>query len=688
MTSSMSNEEMQLRSCDQLHFIQAIRDGEVKKVVNVSRGRLTLMFKTLDEIYGFPVTKRTVSTSRTCSRKKLHASQFDPKKVKVEVPDRLNRTDNGPSDFDLFGDVNEGDDDLDDLTLDNMTLSQIKERSQMKKRKRSTSAADNGKNGAGFDDKKGCSNTQLGEDDDELEEPLIKLKSKLRKNIRRGKKKSKKKDVTASSGNAIVVVKTEQTWSEHSSVEPDWDLDLPVPLAIKVEVPEDYHAGHEMMAFLLGDSSVVDNEQEAYYLCAREELKQADEYISDIEGSSPESPFKDTEEDECKSTSREAVLTANTLELRNCLEDLQSEPKEEECIPNGGFGSDADDGSLQSDEERIPILKSSPHIELADAKSPFNIETSSTISSIDESTTLHCDVNPTPGITVSSVSTADGLSLSEDELSQMACVDVAKICLEDIPPSAAVEEHITSERAENKELPKLQHTFRRLFSTRKVISPTSQERLCKSMRSDELSDDEVYKCRGKLYLRAQRAEKIRSVETMEHVKRGELTGNFKKQKPDRIGLSPLGIQKVRQISSLATSRMNAECNSMRSPSENAIAFSQRQMQDIENLTTKLMVELKSVKEIAEEASLSGAGVVTASKYDADEVRARIENATRVEETAKRWLSMMARDCKRFCKIMKFTENGRCAPGTVAQKERKKVRFADEAGRKLHHVQYI
>lgn len=29
----------------------------------------------------------------------------------------------------------------------------------------------------------------------------------------------------------------------------------------------------------------------------------------------------------------------------------------------------------------------------------------------------------------------------------------------------------------------------------------------------------------------------------------------------------------------------------------------------------------------------------------------IKNATRIEESTKKWLSMMARDCNRFCKIM-------------------------------------
>lgn len=34
-----------------------------------------------------------------------------------------------------------------------------------------------------------------------------------------------------------------------------------------------------------------------------------------------------------------------------------------------------------------------------------------------------------------------------------------------------------------------------------------------------------------------------------------------------------------------------------------------------------------------------------------QTRRAIKNATRLEESTGRWLSMMARDCNRFCKIM-------------------------------------
>lgn len=53
--------------------------------------------------------------------------------------------------------------------------------------------------------------------------------------------------------------------------------------------------------------------------------------------------------------------------------------------------------------------------------------------------------------------------------------------------------------------------------------------------------------------------------------------------------------------------------------ERAVAFSQRQMQDIESIAVKLMTELKSMKDIVEEKVLHEAYRCTSMKNDADEV---------------------------------------------------------------------
>lgn len=72
---------------------------------------------------------------------------------------------------------------------------------------------------------------------------------------------------------------------------------------------------------------------------------------------------------------------------------------------------------------------------------------------------------------------------------------------------------------------------------------------------------------------------------------------------------PKGSSKASQISTGCTS----------SCSKSAIAFSQRQMQDIESLATKLTSELKTMKEIAEERLLSAACPNTSLRYNTNKV---------------------------------------------------------------------
>ncbi|KAK9271349.1 hypothetical protein L1049_026939 [Liquidambar formosana] len=112
------------------------------------------------------------------------------------------------------------------------------------------------------------------------------------------------------------------------------------------------------------------------------------------------------------------------------------------------------------------------------------------------------------------------------------------------------------------------------------------------------------------------------------------------------------------------------------------------MHDIESLAMKLTTELKSMKDIVAETLHADAVPATSLKDNVDEIRMAIENATKMEETARRWLSMMARDCNRFCKIMRLTEKGTTDSGNTTHKERKKITFADEAGGKLCHVKFF
>lgn len=66
-------------------------------------------------------------------------------------------------------------------------------------------------------------------------------------------------------------------------------------------------------------------------------------------------------------------------------------------------------------------------------------------------------------------------------------------------------------------------------------------------------------------------------------------------------------------------QLSTGCTSMKRCSESAIAFSQRQMHDIESLASKLMNELKSMKDMVEDKLLFEAYRTSSLKNDADEV---------------------------------------------------------------------
>ncbi|CAK9177554.1 unnamed protein product [Ilex paraguariensis] len=248
----------------------------------------------------------------------------------------------------------------------------------------------------------------------------------------------------------------------------------------------------------------------------------------------------------------------------------------------------------------------------------------------------------------------------------------------------------------------------RLLSTRKAISPTSQGRLCLALNSIELYDDvDNYKSKGKLLFG--KDTKNKASPTGSDIHRSELSINpegpvqvnrmnfpaipkrmLKKLKNNRKGSppkkgSPLKGSLEGPRLSRSLPRLSTSCTSIQDCSESSIAFSQRQMYDMEALAMKLMKELNSMKDIVEEKLLYEGYRSTLLKNDADEVKTAIKNATKAEESARRWLSMMTRDCNRFCKIMRLTGNGAADSKDVIHKERNKITFADEAGGTLCHI---
>ncbi|XP_031109981.1 uncharacterized protein LOC116014119 isoform X1 [Ipomoea triloba] len=242
----------------------------------------------------------------------------------------------------------------------------------------------------------------------------------------------------------------------------------------------------------------------------------------------------------------------------------------------------------------------------------------------------------------------------------------------------------------------LQRTPERFPSMRKAISPSSQAGLCQAMTSADLFDEaENYKCKEKLLVgtgvvscgkdeNSELSPPVRQPKVI--IKRKDIA---KRLKIIQKGSPNKGNSDTPQFSR-SLPHLSTGCTSIDSCSESAIAFSQRQMHDFESLAMKLMDELKSMKEMVEEKLLFEAYRNAYLKNEADEVRNALNNTKKVEETAKKWLSLMTRDCTRFCKIMemrKLNQNSGPSSSGTAQKERK-ITFADEAGGMLCSVNYF
>lgn len=249
--------------------------------------------------------------------------------------------------------------------------------------------------------------------------------------------------------------------------------------------------------------------------------------------------------------------------------------------------------------------------------------------------------------------------------------------------------------------PELSQPPERLLSTRKAISPSSQERLCLAMNSIELIDDlENYKCKEKLTFAGHEDSERSSLADASPTKESERSPQLNKAK---VFIGPKQIARRLKIEkrnsppkgnlegprlSRSLPQFSTGCTSIKRCSESAIAFSQRQMHDIESLALKLLNELKSMKDMVEEKLLFEAYRTSSLKNDADEVKIAIKSATKVEETTRKWLSMMTRDCTRFCKIMKLSQNGVTDSKNSVHREGRKISFADEAGGMLCHFNYF
>ncbi|KAL5072993.1 hypothetical protein RYX36_011977 [Vicia faba] len=235
------------------------------------------------------------------------------------------------------------------------------------------------------------------------------------------------------------------------------------------------------------------------------------------------------------------------------------------------------------------------------------------------------------------------------------------------------------------------HGPERLLSTRKAISPTSQEKLCKAMDSIDIRHTNNLKCKGVLQFTEQ-TDKKGDAEGLNDITRTEVTNNPKKTgvtpKTSKSGISLKAVPKIRNSSRPAT---HLGCSTLQNCSKSAISFSKQQMHDAESLAMRLTKELKSMKDIVDDMLRSEFCLNTSLRYKVNEARMAVKSATKAEEGAKRWLSFMSRDCNRFCKIMKLSDSSSSTPQDAVSppqempRKEKKIAFADEAGGRLCQV---
>ncbi|PIN08866.1 hypothetical protein CDL12_18552 [Handroanthus impetiginosus] len=711
---------MDLRSCGTKHYIKTIRNGSVIKVCNInSRGRPVIRSKTLKDVYENDDAKRL---SRPPS-----GLVFDYEQVKCENPsflvaDRtLREIKPKTSEFIPCADDDAGSD-LDDAT----TLKQLKRRISTKKRKCIQSDENS---------KQDTANEKQLEDDTDLHEPLINWKSKRSKTS-----KAKRKHVNL--GVSSSIIKHEENLVAEGSLQVGGEL-IPT-IRVKVEVQEDKQLECQNKISSPDESSIghdeglnsggkaldefqkmVMHEYGEPSLCAHKHQSSVTNQIlhdnlEDVEPISMLVPTHgisvklETPEQGCEEFLDLPLLaTEDGEEIRDahsCRRSLSENPNSDVSIHCRDSSSMKEISEQSSTGIQVPDMASNSIVGCMrldqefnsvpfedEPKADFPYDQVDSVSSPDKNNGSYSDSVISPKTDKNLVSLDDNIA-DEEQSSAYSFDAITKngLCgeghIED--ELLKVEEYQTSassitdgeswsslknqtcDCADTISTQEPRQPPGRLLSTRKAISPSSQERLCLALSSVELSDDtDQYKCNEKLFEKQTR----------------------KKCSRRKVSINPRRVINKSQVAkgNIESSRfsrtlpnLSSGCMSIQGCSESAIAFSQRQMHDMESLAVKLMEELKTMKDIVEQKLLFEAYRNVSLKNDADEVKSAINNATKVEETAKKWLSMMARDCNRFCRIMEMTPNSTTSSRDAVPRQRKKIIFADEAGGKLCHIRFF
>ncbi|CAA7060529.1 unnamed protein product [Microthlaspi erraticum] len=252
----------------------------------------------------------------------------------------------------------------------------------------------------------------------------------------------------------------------------------------------------------------------------------------------------------------------------------------------------------------------------------------------------------------------------------------------------------TAEETESIQQQELHSQPEKLLSGRKVLSPTSQAKLRKALEHSDSPEKRCKKSKGKLYFSSQNSHRILKAKGLDSIDRVEVITNSKQSiRKANSNTRQTRYQRAtnkflrRDAQATKPQPFSTGSTSLQGCSQKAIDFSQGQMRDFHYVAAKLTKELKSMRQIAKRCLQAESNPSNMSECHLDEVKTLIGNVERTEERSKKWLSMIERDCNRFCKLMGMVREDSPATENNVQKERK-IRFADDAGGDLCQVKFF
>uniref|UniRef100_A0A453AEZ9 Uncharacterized protein n=1 Tax=Aegilops tauschii subsp. strangulata TaxID=200361 RepID=A0A453AEZ9_AEGTS len=220
------------------------------------------------------------------------------------------------------------------------------------------------------------------------------------------------------------------------------------------------------------------------------------------------------------------------------------------------------------------------------------------------------------------------------------------------------------------------HTPKKLLSQRKIMSPTSQEKFCNALAGIDLCG--VQRLERKINLEDCDASNQSLPQTTNKQYRSILTTDRKLKSRTSISFTSKGVLKSTESPS-----PELISSSVLLDTEKAVEFSQRQMHDMESIAANLIRSLKHMRSLVDE-NLSSEAHSLLPNFNTAEMRAASEDALKVERTTRKWLTIMNKDCNRFCKILTL-EGKKAASHPELPRKRRKITFADEAGGTLCYV---